>query len=139
MKLRMLLAVACICAVSVFADAPRGTVPRATAENYPAHAVRDGLGIGAVLLTADQARKAFASDVERCCRVVEVALYPQKDHPVKISLDNFVLRLSGTDAAAKPSSAEVLAAKLQKKAAPPPSSGHDVTVYPSAGVGYESG
>ena len=40
--------------------------------------------------------------------------------------------------ATKPSSAEVLAAKLQKKAAPP-SSGTDVAVYPSAGVGYESG
>lgn len=138
MKLRTLLAVGLVCAVSVYADAPRGTVPRAAAEKYPAHVVRDGVGIGAVLLTPEQARKAFASDVDRCCRVIEVAVYPQKDSPMKVSLNDFVLRVSGTDLAARPSSAEVLAAKLQKKATPP-SSGHDVTVYPSAGVGYESG
>lgn len=138
MKLRVLLAACLICGMSVFADAPKGTVPRAGADSYPAHAVRDGIGIGAVLLTPEQARKVFASDVDRCCRVVEVAFYPQKDSPVKVSMNDFVLRLSGTDIATKPSTAEVLAARLQKKAAPP-SGGHDVVLYPTAGVGYESG
>jgi hypothetical protein len=138
MKLRTLLAAGLICAVSVYADAPKGTVPRAAADSYPVHTVQDSLGIGAVLLTPDQTRKVFASDLDRCCMVVEVAFYPQKDAPVRISLNDFALRISGTDIATKPSSAEVLAAKLQKKAAPP-SSGHDVVVYPSAGVGYESG
>lgn len=138
MKLRTLLAAGLICAVSVYADAPKGTVPRAAADSYSAHVVRDNLSIGASLLTAAQARKAFASDLDRCCLVVEVAFYPPKDAPVKISLDDFVLRVSGTDVATKPSTAEVLAAKLQKKATPSAGS-HDVVVYPSAGVGYESG
>lgn len=136
---RSAFAIGLICAVSVYADAPRGTVPRAAAERYPAHAVHAGVGVGAILLTPEQARKAFASDLDRCCRVVEVALYPQKDAPVKISLDDFVLRISGSDLATKPSTAEVLAAKLQKKASPPPSDGRDVAIYPTAGVGYESG
>lgn len=138
MKLRTLLAAGLICAVCVYADAPKGTVPRAAADSYSAHVVRDNVSIGASLLTAAQARKAFASDLDRCCMVVEVAFYPPKDAPVKISLDDFVLRVSGTDVATKPSTAEVLAAKLQKKATPS-SSSHDVVVYPSAGVGYESG
>lgn len=138
MKLRTLFAMGLICAVSVYADAPKGTVPRAAADSYPAHTIRDGVSVGAVLLTAEQTRKAFASDVDRCCLVVEVAFYPQKDNPVKVSLNDFVLRVSGTDVAAKPSSAEVLAARLQKKATPA-SSGTDVAVYPTAGVGYESG
>jgi hypothetical protein len=138
MKLRILLATALICSVSVYGDSPKGTVPRATPERYPVHATRDGLAIGAVLLTTDQVRKAFASELDRCCRVVEVAFYPQKDNPVKVSMNDFALRIAGTDVATKPSSAEVLAAKLQKKAAPEPDS-HDVVVYPSAGVGYESG
>src|SRR5579871_5769280 len=125
MKIRNLFVAGLICAVSVYADAPRGTVPRAVAENYPAHGARDGIGIGAVLLSAQQARKAFVSDVERCCRVVEVALYPQKDSRLKVSLDDFVLRVTGTDTAAKPSTADVLAARLQKQATPP-STGHDV-------------
>ena len=140
MKLRSLLSSGLLLAVLVYADTPRGTVPRATADNYPAHAVHDNVSVGAVLLTADQTRKAFASDLERCCVVVEVALYPQNGSPLKVSWSDFVLRLSSTDIASRPSSPEVLAAKLQKKAEPPPSKGgHDVVVYPSAGVGYETG
>lgn len=138
MKLRMLLAAGLICTVSVYADAPKGTVPRASAENYPAHTMRDGTAIGAILLTNEQARKAFASNMDRCCVAVEVAFYPQKGNPVNISMDDFVLRVGGSDLATKPSTPEVLAAKLQKKAAPT-SSGHDVVVSPTAGVGYESG
>lgn len=137
MKLKTMLAVGLMCAVSVYADAPRGTVPRAAADSYPAHVVRDDVSIGAVLLTREQTHKAFASDLEHCCMVVEVALYPQKGS-LKVSLDDFALRVTGTDVATKPSSADVLAAKLQKKSAPP-ADGHDVNVYPTAGVGYESG
>ncbi len=140
MKLRTLLTIGLMCAATVYADAPRGTVPRAAAESYPAHTISNGVSIGAVLLTADQARKAFASDVDRCCVVVEVALYPEKNSGVKVSLNDFVLRVTGTDVATRPSTAEVLAAKLQKQSAPSSSSsGHDVVLYPTAGVGYESG
>ena len=138
MKLRMILAAALICAISVYADAPKGTVPRASADSYPAHTVHDGLSVGATLLTSDQVRKAFISDLNRCCLVVEVALYPEKDSSVKVSLDDFALRVSGSDVAAKPSSAEVLAAKLQKKPAPS-TGGPDVGVYQTSGVGYETG
>lgn len=139
MKLRSLLTAGLMLAVLVYADTPRGTVPRATADKYPAHAVQDNVSVGATLLTTDQTRKTFASDLDRCCLVVEVALYPQSGSPLKISWNDFVLRVSSTDIASRPSSPEVLAAKLQKKATPPPSSGHDVTIYPTAGVGYESG
>ena len=139
MKFRSLLTTGLLLAVLVYADTPRGTVPRATADKYPAHAVRDNVSVGAVLLTAEQTRKTFASDLDRCCLVVEVALYPQNSSPVKISWNDFVLRISSTDIASRPSTPELLAAKLQKKAEPPSKSGHDVVVYPSAGVGYETG
>src|SRR5215467_14925405 len=139
MKLRSLLTTGLLLAVLVYADTPRGTVPRATADKYPAHAVRDNVSVGAALLTNDQKRKAFASDLDRCCLVVEVALYPQNGSPIKVSWDDFVLRVSSTDIASRPSSPELLAARLQKKASPPPSSsGRNVEIYPSAGVGYES-
>lgn len=139
MKFKTLLIAGLLCAVSVYADAPRGTVPRAAADSYPAHVVLDSVSVGAVLLTPDQTKKAFASDLDRCCLVVEVAFYPQNGSRVNISSNDFVLRVSGTDIATKPSSAELLAAKLQKKAAPPSSNGHDVVIVPTAGVGYESG
>ena len=137
MKLKTCVALPVICVVSLSAEAPKGTVPRATANRYPAHAQQSGVGIGVTLLTADQVRKAFASDVNKCCVVVEVALYPPKDSTVSVSLKDFVLRTGDSDIAARPSVAKVLAAKLQKKAASP--NDRDITVYPSAGVGYETG
>ncbi|HEY6969933.1 MAG TPA: hypothetical protein VJA94_12055 [Candidatus Angelobacter sp.] len=59
MKLRTLFVLGLICAVTVYADAPKGTVPRASADDYPAHTAHDGVAIGAVLLTPEQVRKAF--------------------------------------------------------------------------------
>jgi hypothetical protein len=137
MKLRTCLAVALMCVVSLSAEAPRGTVPRATPDRYPSHMEQSGVGIGVTLLTQDQARHAFASDVNRCCLIVEVALYPPKDSTVSVSLNDFVLRVTGTEIATKPSGARVLAAKLQKQATSPHD--RDVTVSPTVGVGYDSG
>ncbi len=120
--------------IAVGFAAPKGTVPRSSADRYAMHAERNGVGIGVVLLTPEQARKLFVSDVNHCCVVAEVALYPPKDKPLDVTLNDFVLRVSGTDAAAKPSSAKVVATTLQKKAG----STRDVTVTPSVGIGYES-
>lgn len=136
MKLRTCMALALMCVVSLSAEAPKGTVPRATADRYSAHAEQSGVGIGVTVLTSDQVRKAFASDVNKCCVVVEVALYPSKDSTVAVSLKDFVLRVAGTDIAARPSGAKVLAAKLQKKASP---QDRDISISPTAGVGYDSG
>jgi hypothetical protein len=119
----------------VLAEGPKGTEPKLTAANYPAHAEINGIAVGASLLTADQARRAFVSDVNRCCLVVEVAFYPPKDAPLNLSLNDFVLRIKDADVAEKPSSAKVIAASLQKKAG----SDRDVTVSPSYGIGYQSG
>jgi len=138
MKRMIWLAVGLVCASALAVDAPKGTVPRAAADKYPAHAEQNGVAIGAKLLTADQARHAFTTDVNRCCLVVEVALFPAKDGALRVSLDEFVLRVVGADDATRPSSPEVLAGKLQREAEPP-ESGRDVTVSPSVGIGYESG
>ena len=120
---------------SLVVAAPKGTVPRSSAEKYAQHAVRDGFSIGVVTLTPEQARKQFVSDVNHCCVVVEVALYPGKDGKVDVSLNDLVLRHNGPEVGEKPASAKVVASKLQKQAA----STKDVTVYPSVGVGYGSG
>jgi hypothetical protein len=127
-------AAAVIVVVSLAAAAPKGTVPRATVERYPVHTVRDGVGIGVVLLSQEQVRKAFVSDVDRCCLVAEIALYPAKDKALEVSLNDFALRVSGTDNAAKAASAKLVATSLQRKAG----STRDVTVSPTVGVGYES-
>lgn len=115
--------------------APKGTVPRASVDRYALHTTQDGVGIGVVVLTPEQARRQFVSDVNRCCVVVEVALYPEKDKALPVSLDDFAISTIGKEDSSKASSAKLVAARLQKKAA----NTRDVSVYPSVGVGYGSG
>ena len=76
MKRKWLVAgLACV-AVIAFA-APKGTVACSTALKYPAHAELDGVAMGAALLTSQEARSNFVSDLNHCCLVVEAATYPQ--------------------------------------------------------------
>ncbi len=112
----------------------KGPAPRSSAESYPAHAQQDVAAIGAARLTRVQVRKAFVSDMD-CCLAVEVAVYPQKDHQVEISFDDFTLRVAGTNIAVKPSDARVLAALLPDKT----KSDKDVVISQTSHVGYEPG
>jgi hypothetical protein len=120
---------------SLASAGPRGTVPKASVGEYSAHAKRDGIGIGAILLTSDQVQKTLVSDVNRCCVVVEVAFYPEKDKPLTISLDDLTLQATGSDTLVRPMSARAVAATLQEKT----ERGRQVTTSTSVGVGYESG
>jgi hypothetical protein len=123
-----------VCVASLVTAGPKGTVPRAAADRYTVHTVRDGVGIGVVLLSPEKARKEFVSDVNRCCVVAEIALYPAKDKALDVSLNDFVLRVKTSETSAKPASAKVIAARLQKSAG----SDRDITVSPTVGIGYES-
>jgi hypothetical protein len=117
-------------------SSPRGTVPRSSADRYQSHSQSDGTSVGADILTPKQVGKAFVSDLNRCCIVVEFAFYPDKGKdPHTLSLDDFALYVSGSDLGTKPEGATLVAAALQKKAG----SGPPVAVHGGAGVGYESG
>jgi hypothetical protein len=121
--------------VSLALAAPKGTVPRSSASRYPVHAQNDGTSVGARMLSAEEARKTFVSEINHCCAVVEFAIYPERDKPTSISLDSFSLRRMGNETATKPSSAKVVSATLQKSAREQ----RDISVSPTVGVGYESG
>lgn len=111
-----------------------GTVPRADAAAYRAHAQKDGFNLGAELISLKDASKIFAAEVNRCCVVVQVAVYPKKDQPTDLSLLDFKLVEVGSDKPVRPESPTTVAAKLEKQKNP---GGVDVTT--SSGVGYESG
>ena len=134
MSRRIAWAAFVVCSAALAVAGPKGTVPRATVERYTVHRVREGVGVGVVLLSREQVRKTFVSDLDRCCVVAEVALYPAKHKALEVSLNDFALRVGGTDTATKPASAKLVATSLQRKAG----SGRDITVSPSVGVGYES-
>ncbi|HEY1264245.1 MAG TPA: hypothetical protein VGF06_12035 [Terriglobales bacterium] len=135
MKRPLVLIAILIATVSISLAGPKGTAPRPEASRYPAHAEHDGIAVGARLLSREEARKAFVSDVNRCCLVAEVAIYPQKDHPLEISLDQLALRVTGSETASKPFSAKTAAATLQKQA----KAQRDISIYPTTEIGYESG
>ena len=113
----------------------KGTAPRSAADRYRTHAERDGIAIGAELLSSSQARNIFRSDVSHCCLVVEVAFYPQKDKPLHISLDDFTLQAAGSKKAVKPLRARAVAATIQDRN----EQTREVVTTQSVGVGYESG
>ncbi|HEU4413671.1 MAG TPA: hypothetical protein VFT65_02725 [Candidatus Angelobacter sp.] len=127
-----------ICATCIFAQSPRGTVPRPDASRYPAHAENHGLQIGAVELTKKEVKKAFFTDVNQCCVVVEVALYPAKDKAMKIALQDFTLREPGKTDGAQLSDAGVLAGRLELRPLPPDSE-HRPGVEIEEGVGARRG
>jgi len=133
--MKTVCASAVLCIANLALASSVGTVPRSAATQYSAHAADGQVSIGAEKLSQEQVRKTFTSDLNRCCVVLEVAIFAAKDHPADISLGNFSLRVVSIDAAVRPSSAEVVASSLQHKSA----SDRDVTVTPSAGIGYENG
>ncbi len=113
-----------------------GTAPRAYARQYRAHAEKDGLSIGADLLSRKEASDTFAANVNRCCLVVLVSVYPRKDQPIELSLSDFSLLEVGSDKPVRPETPTTIAANLEEKKNPG-RGGTDVTT--TTGVGYESG
>jgi hypothetical protein len=136
MNLKQWSAVILLCVAPLTAEAPRGSVPRNGAGAYAAHASQGTFQIGASLLTHKELKKIFAADVNKCCLVVEVAFYPTKDNFVKIALDDFMLREVGLEVGVRPSTAEVLAARLEDRPLPPDRE-HRAGVTTSSEVGYE--
>ena len=135
MKRRIWFSAALALVASLALAGVRGTAPRSNAGRYPAHAERNGISIGARLLSQDEARKAFVSDVNRCCLVVEIAVFPEKEKPVEVSLNDLALHVNDSEKTTKPSSATVVAATLQKQA----QSQRDISIYPTTEIGYGSG
>ncbi|HEY1525188.1 MAG TPA: hypothetical protein VGH51_03030 [Candidatus Angelobacter sp.] len=136
MNAKRCLVIALIFGAFAIAQSPRGAAPRSAATDYTAHASQDHLQIGASLLTHKELKKVFATDVNQCCLVVEIAFYPAKDTFVKISLDDFMLREAGMELGTKPSSPDVLAARLEVIPTPPDRE-HQPGVTSGSDIGYE--
>lgn len=113
-----------------------GTAPRASAAKYHSHAEKDGFSLGAELVSKHEASRIFAADINSCCLVVQVAVYPKKNESIELSLIDFSLVEINADKTVRPESPTTVSAKLESEK-DPRRGGVDVTT--SAGVGYESG
>ena len=112
--------------------------PRDSAGEYPVHAERPMTAIGAELLTAEQVHASFSSELNRAYLVVEVGFFPGEK--TEVNLLDFSLVPAGTQTVLRPVRSNVIASVLQKPAdTRKPSAPGDVNVYPTVGIGYETG
>jgi hypothetical protein len=98
-------------AINAFAQ-PRGTVPRPSADKYATHASSNDAVIGAARISDKLIHKFISPEVEDCCVVVEVALYPAKGGKIEVTVSDFSLHVVGEDTAVKSSTAAAIAKQL---------------------------
>lgn len=132
MKLRTFFACVLLLAGVALAQT-QGIKPRANADAFPASAQTELLAIGAAQLSATQVEHTFASpELGKGYIVIEIAVYPKKGE-LKLDPADFILAVKDTKTVLHAASPQAIAAVLQKPR------GRDVSLYPVATVGYESG
>lgn len=117
-----------------------GIRPRGSATDYPAHVNADGVTIAAAVIPRDQVHKLFATDLNAGGYIVlEVAVYPDAGRDVDLHPGDFLLQTGPNSETARAVSGRDIAAILQRKNTPPPTKSSDITIVPTATIGYESG
>jgi hypothetical protein len=119
------------CCVAVGQNAP---APRAAAAAYPASKVRPVYSIGAKQLSKTEVRNSFATPLADRYIVVDIGFYPTDGKTISLNQSDFSLRTSDGKDLVSPASPATIASICQKR----PASSTDVTLYPTANVGYVS-
>ena len=119
------------CCLAVGQNSP---APRASAAAYPASEVHPVYSIGAKQLSKIEVRNSFATPLAGRYIVVEIGFYPADSKTVSLKQSDFVLRTSDGKDMASPASPGTIASVYQKR----PDSSRDVTLYPTANIGYVS-
>ena len=129
------LALACFSAAALMAGDPEGIAPRPRVSDYEQRAQTPAAEFGAELLSQEETRKTFVSDIHRAYVVVELGVYPKDSSGVDIQWRNIVLRDEASGEFYRPASAGSIASYLHKST---PNS-RDVTVRESVSVIYTTG
>ncbi|MGH9722215.1 MAG: hypothetical protein ACRD8O_18550, partial [Bryobacteraceae bacterium] len=91
-------------------------------------------------LTPEQVHGAFASGLNKAYIVIEVGLFPNEQ--IDVNQLDFSLVPAGTQTVLRPVKAKVIASVLQKPVKHDtrrPRAPGDIEVYPTVGIGYETG
>jgi hypothetical protein len=134
-------ALLCAAAALLAARDVGGIRPRGAASDYPAHQSAKGVTVAAAVIPPAQVSKLFATDLNKAGYiVVEIAVYPETGNEVEVRSRDFLMRAGSEPATLRPVGAETIAARLHQKNAPkPPPAPGDITIYPTATIGYETG
>lgn len=134
---RRLWAAALLVSGSLLAQQLTGVSARSKPEDYAVHVSTEGRTYAASLLTAEQVKHIFASDISRKYIVFEIACYPQAGS-IDIHPDSFVVDGRSNKEVVRPADAMTVAARMQQKSEPKIPTGSE-QVSTQANVGYESG
>ncbi len=131
----------CLLAGPVLANDVGGLRPRESSADYTARRKVSGVTVAVAIIPPDQVKKLFATDLNAAGYiVVEVAIYPETGAEIDVSPGDFLLRVGSNPAIVRNASARAIAAALQRKSTPPEiRRKSDISVYPTATIGYESG
>jgi hypothetical protein len=119
------------CCLAVGQNPP---APRASAGAYPVSKVQPVYSIGAKRLSKTEVQNSFATPLAGRYIVVEIGFYPADSKTISLKQSDFALRTSDGNDVVSPASPQTIASIYQKR----PQSGNDVTLYPTANVGYVS-
>jgi hypothetical protein len=126
-------------AVSLLAaEDRRGLKPRPNAGEYPSVKTQNGVTIAARVLTGDEVRSGFVTDLERRYAVIEVAVYPSAGKAVEISDIDVSLRYDGRSVWTRAASPATVAGVVQRRNGSARRNS-DVMLYPSIGIGHSTG
>jgi hypothetical protein len=119
------------CCLAIGQNSP---APRASAAAYPASKVQPVYSIGAKRLSKTEVQNSFATPLAGRYIVVEIGFYPADSKTISLRESDFALRTTDGKDVVSPASPQTIASIYQKR----PTSSSDVTLYPSATVGYVS-
>ena len=119
------------CCLAVGQNPP---APRASAAAYPVSKVQPVYSIGAKQLSKTEVQNSFATPLAGRYIVVEIGFYPADSKTIDLKQSDFSLRTSDGKDVVSPASPGTIASIYQKR----PESSRDVTLYPTATVGYVS-
>jgi hypothetical protein len=130
-----------IATVAAICVGGQGVHPRPRPEDYQARKNCGGFTLAASVLTPDQVKKRFATNLNHGYIAVEVAVFLDKGHDATMAAKDFMARFGTNSEIQRPASPQVIAARLGKEYKPPktldvPGNGH---VHATETVGYEHG
>jgi hypothetical protein len=129
----MRLAAFLMCTALCFA----GTRPRASSFDYRTQEKAGDVTVAAEILPPQQVKNLFSTDLSKYI-VIEVAVYPNDGTTADVHTGDFMLRL-GSGEAIRAANPAAIARTRQQASVPKRGSASDINIYPSAGIGYESG
>ena len=117
-----------------------GIRPRPAPADYPALGASGQTTVAAAVVPKEQVGKQFTTDLSRDgYMVMEIAIYPGHGQEVPVAARDFLLT-DGHGTALRPASPETIAARYDRKHAPPEiKTPGNVQVYNSSTIGYGTG